>query len=102
MKRCTQCRRDYYDDSLSYCLDAAVALVDGPSTADEPATAIFQGTAPSSGSALTKSTPKSGPKLSVPTAVLIPVVSILVVAVVVFAVYEFKVKKGAPGPSAKK
>ena len=30
MKRCPQCRRDYYDDSLLYCLDDGNALVDGP------------------------------------------------------------------------
>jgi len=40
MKRCLQCRRDYYDDSLSFCLDDGAALVDGPSTG-EPATAVL-------------------------------------------------------------
>jgi Tol biopolymer transport system component len=30
MKRCPECRRDYYDDSLLYCLDDGTALVDGP------------------------------------------------------------------------
>ena len=43
MKRCPECRRDYYDDSLSYCLDDGVALLDGPSSVDEPATAIIGG-----------------------------------------------------------
>src|SRR5947209_16689005 len=38
MKRCPDCRRDYYDDSLLYCLDDGTALVDGP--AGEP-TAIL-------------------------------------------------------------
>ena len=41
MKRCPECRRDYYDDSLAYCLDDGSVLVDGPSTSDEPATAII-------------------------------------------------------------
>ena len=42
MKRCPECRRDYYDDSLLYCLEDGVALVQGavPSH-DEPATAIL-------------------------------------------------------------
>ena len=40
MKRCPECRRDYYDDSLLYCLDDGAALLEGPST-DEPATAIL-------------------------------------------------------------
>ena len=42
MKRCPECRRDYYDDTLSFCLDDGSALLDGPALADEPATALFQ------------------------------------------------------------
>lgn len=30
MKRCPQCRRDYYDDTLLYCLDDGSALLEGP------------------------------------------------------------------------
>ena len=47
MKRCPQCRRDYYDDSLLYCLEDGAALIQGsvPSH-DEPATAILHETAP--------------------------------------------------------
>src|SRR3954462_5456522 len=41
MKRCPECRRDYYDDSLLYCLDDGSALLDGPASTDEPATAIL-------------------------------------------------------------
>ncbi|MEQ1646355.1 MAG: hypothetical protein ABL959_23080, partial [Pyrinomonadaceae bacterium] len=44
MKRCSECRRDYYDDTLLYCLDDGNALLEGPATAstgDEPATAIL-------------------------------------------------------------
>lgn len=44
MKRCPECRRDYYDDTLLYCLDDGNALLDGPATpssGDEPATAIL-------------------------------------------------------------
>src|SRR4029450_5088859 len=44
MKRCPECRRDYYDDSLLYCLDDGSALLEGPATMDEPATAILSGT----------------------------------------------------------
>jgi Tol biopolymer transport system component len=41
MKRCPECRRDYHDDSLLYCLDDGSALLDGPATGDhdEPMTA---------------------------------------------------------------
>ena len=41
MKRCPECRRDYYDDTLLYCLDDGNALLDGPASRDEPATAIL-------------------------------------------------------------
>ncbi len=40
MKRCPECRKDYLDDSLSYCLDDGAPLVQG-TVADEPATAIL-------------------------------------------------------------
>src|SRR2546421_7526591 len=39
MKRCPECRRDYYDDTLIYCLDDGNALLEGPASVDEPATA---------------------------------------------------------------
>jgi tetratricopeptide (TPR) repeat protein len=40
MKRCPECRRDYYDDSLLYCLDDGSALLDGPGQ-ERVATAIL-------------------------------------------------------------
>jgi TolB-like protein/Tfp pilus assembly protein PilF len=53
MKRCPSCRRDYYDDSLLYCLDDGSALLEGPASGGEPATAILHETA-SPGEAATK------------------------------------------------
>ena len=41
MKRCPECRRDYTDGTLNFCLDDGAALVDGPAIADEPMTAIL-------------------------------------------------------------
>lgn len=39
MKRCPECRRDYYDDTLLYCLDDGNPLLNGPATRDnEPVT----------------------------------------------------------------
>lgn len=40
MKRCPECRREYYDDTLLYCLDDGKALLDGPAhiTGDVQAT----------------------------------------------------------------
>jgi Tol biopolymer transport system component len=48
MKRCPECRRDYYDDTLLYCLDDGNALLEGPASGsgagDEPVTAILHET----------------------------------------------------------
>jgi TolB-like protein len=41
MKRCPECRRDYYDDTLLYCLDDGTALLEGPASGDTAPTAIF-------------------------------------------------------------
>ena len=46
MKRCPECRRDYYDDTLSFCLEDGTPLVQGSvpvshTSDDEPATAIL-------------------------------------------------------------
>jgi TolB-like protein/Tfp pilus assembly protein PilF len=57
MKRCPECRRDYYDDSLIYCLEDGVALVQGPVAVDEPATAVF-GVRSSGGSSRQEDTTK--------------------------------------------
>lgn len=47
MKRCPECRRDYHDDSLRYCLEDGAALVQGSvPLPDEPTTAILSGTSP--------------------------------------------------------
>jgi TolB-like protein/Flp pilus assembly protein TadD len=49
MKRCPECRRDYYDETLLYCLDDGTPLLEGPgsggSLPDEPQTAILHDTA---------------------------------------------------------
>jgi TolB-like protein len=44
MKRCPECRRDYFDDSLMFCLDDGAALLDGP-TGAESQTRILPGQA---------------------------------------------------------
>ncbi|MEP6947047.1 MAG: tetratricopeptide repeat protein [Acidobacteriota bacterium] len=51
MKRCPECRRDYFDDTLLYCLDDGNALLEGPASADEAATAILSIPLPRSGDA---------------------------------------------------
>src|SRR6186997_2914588 len=51
MKRCPECRRDYSDDTLLYCLEDGVVLVQGTvpvsmGEMEEPATAILSGSRP--------------------------------------------------------
>src|SRR5205814_2802073 len=46
MKRCPECRRDYYDDTLNYCLDDGNALLEGPASVDEPAILSDSGVPP--------------------------------------------------------
>ncbi len=41
MKRCPECRREYSDETLNFCLDDGSSLLDGPASVDEPATAVF-------------------------------------------------------------
>ena len=43
MKRCPECRRDYYDETLLYCLDDGTALLEGPASQDERKTALISG-----------------------------------------------------------
>src|SRR5580765_4908874 len=51
MKRCPECRRDYTDETLNFCLDDGVRLLDGPASIDEPVTAILNSAEISSESA---------------------------------------------------
>ena len=44
MKLCPECRRDYTDETLNFCLDDGARLLDGPASVDEPATAILRET----------------------------------------------------------
>ncbi|MFL6468377.1 MAG: tetratricopeptide repeat protein [Pyrinomonadaceae bacterium] len=55
MKRCPQCGRDYNDDSLSFCLDDGSELLFGPSSSDEPATAILSEPPASAGNPFSES-----------------------------------------------
>ena len=49
MKRCPECLRDYYDDTLSYCLDDGNALLDGPAREWELPTVMMPGAAANDG-----------------------------------------------------
>lgn len=59
MKRCPECRKNYFDDSLMYCLDDGAELIQG-SVTDEPATAILSSEGTTSTSAPERSSTVSG------------------------------------------
>jgi TolB-like protein len=60
MKLCPECRRDYYDDSLSYCLDDGSLLLDGPAAGTESQTAILsQASAPETDAKISPARPLS-------------------------------------------
>ena len=42
MKLCPECRRDYLDETLVFCLDDGARLLDGPAIASEPETVLFR------------------------------------------------------------
>ncbi|HUE83514.1 MAG TPA: tetratricopeptide repeat protein [Pyrinomonadaceae bacterium] len=54
MKRCPDCRRDYYDDSLLFCLDDGARLLEGPASNDEPATTILSASSGGSSESATR------------------------------------------------
>ena len=41
MKRCPECRRNYYDDTLLYCLDDGATLLEGPASGQDRVTVIY-------------------------------------------------------------
>ncbi|HEX3100240.1 MAG TPA: hypothetical protein VHQ01_00535, partial [Pyrinomonadaceae bacterium] len=57
MKRCPQCGREY-DNTMMFCLDDGAALLYGPASMDEPATAILSAP-PAVADGLTRSTGES-------------------------------------------
>ncbi len=66
MKRCPECKRDYYDDTLSFCLEDGTALVHGVS-ADEPVTAILHSTDASGDAATRAQISMTGETVALPT-----------------------------------
>src|SRR5687768_11675701 len=105
MKRCPECRRDYTDETLNFCLDDGTRLVDGPA-ADESATVILSepgtgetGIPPSESPTVQLQTPvtvdgSGRSKRKLLAVAIIPIV--LVIAGVGFAVYKFWARTDKP------
>lgn len=86
MKRCPECRRDYYDDTLLYCLDDGSALLEGPASGDEHATVRLPASNGSATAILSTSSRFSGNRRRWLAAGAILVV--LVIGGISFAVYR--------------
>lgn len=125
MKRCPECRRDYYDETLLYCLDDGNELLEGPvssSGGDEPETAILSepgasATGTQDGEAtrlqvhttgaeaepqrnLSDSTEKQGFSARRMAKPLIALVAVIVIAGIGFGIYMFAFRAdSAPAPS---
>ena len=87
MKRCPQCRRDYFDETLLYCLDDGSALLDGPGSS-EAATAIHSSTVAEDPAERFK--PSVGPaRASARNSLIAGVTGILLVAILGVAGYLY-------------
>ena len=103
MKRCPDCRRDYFDDSLLYCLDDGSALLEGPGSVEEMPTAVFRerssedaiatallpANTGETGAATSAMTGKSGPKYKY---LGIGALAVLVIAGALIAYYQLRGK----------
>jgi Tol biopolymer transport system component len=104
MKRCPDCRRDYYDDSLLYCLDDGAALLEGPSSGNERTTAFLPVTSFEESPTITLGPKSSDPASTSPVVAARPrgrglwifaALGAVVLAVVGFGVYNFSRKQAA-------
>jgi len=110
MKRCPECRRDYTDETLNFCLDDGTALLDGPASMDEPATAILSSNElTDEGGKETQSSIVSSKDSATAAATNILrskvgwalILAVLVVTGLAFAMYWFLAKKPTPFQSIK-
>ena len=104
MKRCPECRRDYYDETLLYCLDDGSTLLDGPGTftSDEPATALISDASdevaaskPTAGSEPTSLQPSRGGRRR--TSAILGI-SALLIGGIALATYLLWPRKKTPAP----
>src|SRR5688572_19245364 len=86
MKRCPECRRDYYDDTLLYCLDDGTELLEGPASGDQSKTAVLNNGSESAtaiipGASSSAKTPGKWPAMGV-------VLALVAIGGIGFAVYR--------------
>jgi TolB protein len=101
MKRCPQCRRDYTDETLNFCLDDGAALLDGPASFDDSPTAVLHTTEPQSEADTRPQLTFTDPKTILPLGVtdfskrgidkrLLFVPLLILLAAGAFAVYKYE------------
>ena len=93
MKRCPECRRDFYDDSLSYCLDDGAVLLDGPPSHEGTSTAILTSTSESATKIFSaineKDEPRNQPTISNRSFLPIGIIALVVISVLALVVYLY-------------
>ena len=94
MKRCPECRRDFYDDTLSFCLDDGTPLLDGPATNEaatitlggsEARTSILPGVTPTNSGSQNNS-----PVTIKPNTLISAAIAALLIAAAGIALYKFR------------
>ena len=102
MKRCPDCRRDFYDDTLSFCLDDGTPLLDGPATSEsatvtleagEARTSILPGVAATSLGSLNSSYPAANRSKKLLGVVIAAI--LITVAGIALSVYKFRTPEAA-------
>lgn len=107
MKRCPECRRDYLDDTLRFCLDDGSELLEGPSSLDSP-TVSMRSPESERGGGLTEATRIFGtdptadirPKKRRIPAVVFAGIGVLLLAGLGYGLYRFTQSQQAPAPRA--
>src|SRR5690349_12407143 len=105
MKRCPECRRDYFDDSLLYCLDDGSMLLEGPGSF-EPRTEMIPGDSQRGQTIHTSETKvfSSDPAATVPKPSRTPLIAAAVAGVALlsaagYGVYRFANASSTPPPA---
>ena len=96
MKRCPECRRDYYDETLLYCLDDGTALLEGPSSQDGRKTELLSDSGESATAILPPSSPSNTLKLGSRWLGVAAGFVVLVIAGLSFALYRSWDQSPAP------
>jgi Tol biopolymer transport system component len=104
MKRCPECRRDYFDETLRFCLDDGAELLEGPSSFDSPTVRMYAPDSKGGGTTTEAATKVFGtdptiqtsrPKSRIPAAVYV-LIGIVMLAGFGYGVYRLMERDDRP------